>query len=155
MLLVIVLLLRIGTRVVNWLVTYMSILRMTVRAGIRTVKGMMHGVFMEVNWLDIMLVIKSVVKRVVVLVYVLVLMRHLLFLMHLWEVFVTLLHPVIKITVVVVLYRSSIVMLQVNVEVELAHRVIVLMVLLLFTVVVSVMLGWRRRDRMIQITVSM
>ena len=38
---------------------------------------MFHGVFMEMNWLNIMLVIKPVIKRVVVLVYLLMLMVNL------------------------------------------------------------------------------
>jgi len=41
--------------------------KMSVLMMIVLIKGMVHGVFMEVNWLDIMLIIKSVIKRVVVL----------------------------------------------------------------------------------------
>jgi len=90
-------------------------------------------------------IIAMVLPMVSLVMLVLVLQFFLHIFMPLWEVFVTLLHPIIKITVVVVLYRCSVVMLQVNVEIKLAHRVMVFMVLL-FTVVVLVMLRRRRRD---------
>ena len=43
-----------------------------IRVSVRMIKGMVHGVFMEVNWLHIVLVIKSVIKHVMVLMFIVI-----------------------------------------------------------------------------------
>ena len=43
-----------------------------IRVSVRMIKGMVHGVLMEVNWLHIVLVIKSVIKHVMVLMFIVI-----------------------------------------------------------------------------------
>lgn len=136
-----VVLLRIAFSVIIVIMAFLVVVRVSVR--FRVIEGLVNCVLMEMNRLDVMLVIKTMIQLVVSLVGLMLaflLLRHLFFFL-LIQVLVALLLSVGVITVdIMVMVWRPIVMLQVNIESKLMIRadfsyimvLIVIMVIFLF-----------------------